>query len=402
VNKAAGMAPSHLPFFNRNRLREFHMRHRFDSWLASFDRKTQIRLQSTLFAAVDYVINVLVLFAFAFAGSVAWRVPFAVLLLGVAVNAMFIGAIASGATQQLRDPSLTGAQVFAACAINLTGLALAPHLVYLFVLNLFVPLSYSTLHFGRRTFFVTWLLLSAALGLIMLAVGMQREAAIVLAPSTTESALFWVVVVITFGRFLAINADVSELRARLKSRNEELAEVSSRMGDLASRDQMTGLWNRREFMRLLQDESRRAVRNKTGFCVAVIGVDRYADVQGRFGDGAAASLMHDVAQSLEISRRAADSLARHGETEFAMLLPGAKLSTATVALERTRGQLLLQPGSGSQASGLDDDAQYSISAGVAAWQPGELLADVLGRAEEALGQARQSGQRSVRAARASA
>jgi diguanylate cyclase (GGDEF)-like protein len=371
------------------------MRRRFDSLLTPFDAKTQIRLRATLFAVLDYTVNVLMLFAFAAAGMIEWRVPMTILLLGVAANVVFIGAIATGATQRLRDPSLTGAQVFAACAINLTGMALAPHLLYIFVLNLFIPLSYSTFHFGRRAFFVTWLLLSVALG-----AGLQRETAIALATSTSASAVFWIVVVITFGRFLAINAGVSELRARLKSRTEELADTSTRLGDLASRDQLTGLWNQREFMRLLQDESRRAVRNKTGFCVAVIGVDRHDKVKREFGEVAAATLLHDVAQSLEISRRATDTLARHGEQEFSMLLSGARLSTATVALERTRGQLLLQAGSVSQPAGrLDDDARFSISAGVAAWRPGELLGDVMARAQAALAEARQDGQRSVRAAR---
>jgi diguanylate cyclase (GGDEF)-like protein len=376
------------------------MRRRFDSLLTPFDAKTQIRLRATLFAVLDYTVNVLMLFAFAAAGMIEWRVPMTILLLGVAANVVFIGAIATGATQRLRDPSLTGAQVFAACAINLTGMALAPHLLYIFVLNLFIPLSYSTFHFGRRAFFVTWLLLSVALGVIMFRAGLQRETAIALATSTSASAVFWIVVVITFGRFLAINAGVSELRARLKSRTEELADTSTRLGDLASRDQLTGLWNQREFMRLLQDESRRAVRNKTGFCVAVIGVDRHDKVKREFGEVAAATLLHDVAQSLEISRRATDTLARHGEQEFSMLLSGARLSTATVALERTRGQLLLQAGSVSQPAGrLDDDARFSISAGVAAWRPGELLGDVMARAQAALAEARQDGQRSVRAAR---
>jgi diguanylate cyclase (GGDEF)-like protein len=376
------------------------MRRRFASWLTSFDRKTQIRLRVTLLATLDYAINVLVLFAFAYAGMLAWTVAVTILLLGVVVNVSFIAAIASGATRRFRDPAMTGVQVFAACAINLTGMTLAPDLVYLFALNLFIPLSYSTLHFGRRAFLVTWLLISVALGTIMLRVGAQHETAVAIANSTGSSAFFWIVVVMTLGRFLAINAGVSELRARLKNRNEELAESSARLGELASRDPLTGLWNQREFIRLVQDESRRAVRNKTGFCVAIIGVDSYDEVKRQFGSEVAEKLLHDVAQELEIGRRATDSLARHGEREVSILMPGARLATAIVALERTRARLLSLAGTGStDIRGLEGSPPYSISAGVAAWEPGELLAHVMHRAETALAEARQAGERSVRAAR---
>jgi diguanylate cyclase (GGDEF)-like protein len=375
------------------------MRRRLTSWLSSHDRKTQIRLRITLLAVLDYAINVLVLFAFAYAGMVPWNVPLTVLLFGVVVNVSFITAIASGATRRFRDPAMTGLQVFAACAINLTGMTLAPDLVYLFALNLFIPLSYSTLHFGRRAFLVTWVLISAALGVVTLRAGMQHETAAAIANTAPSSTFFWVVVVMTYGRFLAINAGVSALRIRLKNRTEELAEITARLGDLASRDPLTGLWNQREFMRLVQDESRRAVRNKTGFCVAVIGVDRYGEVSRQYGSESAEALLHDVAQELEIGRRATDSLARHGEQELSILMPGARLSTATVALERTRARLLLiAAGAGTDKGSSDGHPQYSISAGVAAWEPGELLANVMARAEAALAQSRQGGQRHICAA----
>lgn len=374
---------------------------RYASWIHSFDRKTQIRLRGTLFGAVDYALNAAFLFGFAATGAIGWHVPVVILLLSLALNIGFVLAIAGGHTRGHADPSLTGLQILAACALNLVGLVLAPQLLYLFVLNFFLPLSFSTFHFGRRAFVVTWLLLSAALGAVMIWTGVEQPASEMLHASRAQGLLFWCAVVTIFGRFLAVNANVSALRARLKFRAEELAEETSRIGALTSRDPVTGLWNRREFLRLLQDESRRAVRNKTSFCVALIEVDHYEAVRSRQGDDAAGMLLHDVAQSLELGRRATDSLARVDANRFAMLLPGARISTATVALERTRGQLLHQLGGDSAAQAAEDTLsgnQFSISVGVAPWKPGEVLADVLARAETALAEAREDPQRPVRAA----
>jgi diguanylate cyclase len=186
------------------------------------DIKTHIRLRTTAFAAVDYLVNVLILFAYAVAGTISIEVPLKILAVATVFNMIFLGGIATGITQDFRDPSVTGYQILAACGINLLATLLAPQIAYMFMVNLFVPLAYGVLHFDRRGFFLSWVLLSVAVSAVLWSLGSQAGIAL---SSDIERVLFPVVVVLALGRFVAINAEVSRLRARLLEKNKELASA---------------------------------------------------------------------------------------------------------------------------------------------------------------------------------
>jgi diguanylate cyclase (GGDEF)-like protein len=94
---------------------------------------------------------------------------------------------------------------------------------------------------------------------------------------------------------------------------------------------------------------------------------------------------------LEETRRATDTLARYGGEEFILLLPGAGLDTAMLALERTRKHIERH-----DWSRIAPDLKVSISAGIAAWKPGETLAQVIDRADAALYEAKHAGRNRVR------
>jgi diguanylate cyclase (GGDEF)-like protein len=358
------------------------------SRFVSLDSKTQRQLRTTAIVAADYFINVLILFGFAVAGTIPYDVAVRILLVAVAFNAIFLGGIACGLAQRFSDSASTGVQVLAACGINLLGLLYAPQIAYMFIVNLFAPLSYGSLYFNKRMFLHTWLLLSSALAAVMLMVGAHAAIAY---GTIGERLLFWGVVTIALGRFLAVHSEISRARTQLQSKNDELTKASAALADLASRDALTGLWNRREFMRLLHDESRRAVRSRLSFCVAVIDIDNFKQINERYSHLTGDTVLHEFAQFLEARRRATDAVARYDGKKFALLLAGAKTSTATVALERIRHEAAQQDWE-SIVPGL----QLTITAGAAAWQPGETLVAVLKRAEAALGDAKNAGRNCVR------
>jgi diguanylate cyclase len=360
------------------------------SWHASFDPKTKIRLRSTLYGAADYLANTAILFGFAAAGTIPYRLPMLVLGLAIPANALFLIAIASGFTRRFRDPSLTVLQIFTSCAINFMGLLMAPGIAYVFIINLFVTLSFGSLYFNRRTYVHAWLLLSIALAAAMPSLGEVPNLTIA---TPVERLLFWASVCAALARFLAINAGVSQLRARLARKNDELAAATARLADLASRDELTGLWNQREFMLLLQDESRRAVRNRTGFCVALIDIDHFRQINDRLGAEKGDAILHEMAQLLDLVRRGTDSVARYGGERFALLAVNAKLSTVTIALERIRREIAQH-----DWTVIASDLQLTVSAGIAEWSPGETLNQVLGRAEAMLREAKDMGRGGVRAA----
>jgi diguanylate cyclase len=352
------------------------------------DRVTRLRIRTTGFAALDYVLNVVILFGFAVVGTIPYDVPLKILLVALAFNVIFLGGIGSGFTKRFRDPSLTGAQVFAACAVNLLGLLLAPQIASLFIVNLFVPLSFGGLHFSRRQFLFAWLLTSLALGLALLTVGPAAGLGLGAPPGRF---LLWVALTLAVGRFLAINAEVSRLRARLHRRNKELAQASAKLGELATHDELTGVWNRREFMHLLQDERGRAERGGPGFCLAMVDADHFKQVNDRFGHVVGDGVLQELAQLLESTLRTADRLARYGGEEFAVLLVGSAGEAPPAALERMRGAV-----SAHDWDRLAPGLRLTISAGIAGWRAGEDVGQLLNRAAAALYEAKNAGRNCIR------
>jgi diguanylate cyclase len=346
------------------------------------------RMRTGGILAIDYGFNIVMLCGFAAAGIISYLIPLVLFGIGVLFTSFFLGLILSGKTRRFPDPSLTALQLLAACGFNLLGLLLAPQIAYFFMINLFVPLSYGSARFTQRTFVGVWILLACATGAALLLISEYEDVALA---APMDRILFWAISVFALGRFLAINAEVSRLRIRLQRKNNELANAAARLSDLASRDELTGLWNRREFMRLVLEESRRAVRSHSSFCIAVIDIDRFKNVNDSYGHLIGDAVLHELAQLLESMRRATDSVARYGGEEFTLLLVNAKLATATVALERIRLQIM-QHDWETIAPGL----RLTISAGLAAWRPGETLTQVLNRADGALYEAKNAGRNCVR------
>jgi diguanylate cyclase len=347
-------------------------------------------LRTTGFVAVDYAVNVMILFGFAVIGTVPYGVPIRVATIAVAFNGIFICGIVSGFTRRFRDPSITALQVFAACGINLLALLLAPQIAYMAVVNLFVLLSYGSLRFSLRAFFLAWLVLSAVLAIELRIVGTHVDVA---AAAGIDQLFFWLVVTAALGRFLAVNAEVSRLRAGLHERNRELAMMAARLADLASRDDLTGLWNRREFMRLLLEEKKRVGRRSGRFCVALIDADHFKQVNDRFGHLTGDAVLRELAQVFDRTRRMTDTLARYGGEEFILLLFDADTDAALHALERMRIGVE-QHDWEHIAAGL----RVTISIGVAAWQNGEDVGQTINRADASLYEAKAAGRNCVRIA----
>jgi len=176
------------------------------------------------------------------------------------------------------------------------------------------------------------------------------------------------------------------LRERLRERKDELAQALARIRELATRDELTGLVNRRHLLELLEQEHQRCVRSGHTFCLAVIAVDRFRDIGDRYGHPTGDELLRDLAREMLAVMRVSDVLARWGGECFVMLLSDARAAQARPGVERLREQVLQQP-----ADFGDGPLAVTLSAGLAEHHAGETVAQTLARAERALDEAKAQG-----------
>jgi diguanylate cyclase (GGDEF)-like protein/PAS domain S-box-containing protein len=113
-------------------------------------------------------------------------------------------------------------------------------------------------------------------------------------------------------------------------------QLQSQLSYQASHDALTGLVNRAEFERRLQEAHQLACRHGRMHATCYVDIDRFKVVNDTAGHAAGDALLREFAQLLSNQVRAGDLLARLGGDEFGLLLPGCTVEQA----ERVAGKLM--------------------------------------------------------------
>lgn len=129
------------------------------------------------------------------------------------------------------------------------------------------------------------------------------------------------------------------LEARVLERTEELAAANAELQSLASRDGLTGLFNRRMADQRLADEILRHRRTGQTLSVLLVDVDHFKQVNDRFGHTAGDDALRAVAACLRDACRGTDVVARFGGEEFIVLLPETPAPQALLVGEMLRSQV---------------------------------------------------------------
>jgi two-component system cell cycle response regulator len=172
----------------------------------------------------------------------------------------------------------------------------------------------------------------------------------------------------------------------LRAGDAEAAELAA-LADLALRDPLTGLPNRRAFEEALRREVARARRSGVPLAIAALDVDHFKRVNDAHGHAAGDAVLAAVAARAAAALRAGDLLARVGGEEFTALLPGAGLDDAAEVAGRVRAAIAAAP---IEAAGRS--LAVTISLGCAALEPADQDgAALLARADDRLYQAKRAG-----------
>lgn len=139
------------------------------------------------------------------------------------------------------------------------------------------------------------------------------------------------------------NAQYLLLQRELTARNATLEKQQDELLWLATRDALTGLYNRREFMQLSAQELLRAQRHGGFTSAIVIDLDYFKIINDRYGHPAGDKVLGHVAQCLLGGVRATDLVARIGGEEFMVLLPRTDIDAAVGLANKLRHLLNQAP-----------------------------------------------------------
>ncbi len=173
--------------------------------------------------------------------------------------------------------------------------------------------------------------------------------------------------------------------------SERLSEELNRVTMLSLTDDLTGLPNRRAFIRRLQDEVSRVQRYGQPLTVAIMDLDRFKSINDEYGHSQGDSVLNRYARDVLTVFRQHDMVARYGGEEFAVILPNTEADGALRALQKAQTVARRQ-------SMRVDGAELPLptfSAGLAVYHPGETPDALIKRADNALYRAKEAGRNCI-------
>ncbi len=176
-----------------------------------------------------------------------------------------------------------------------------------------------------------------------------------------------------------------------ESDSRELSDELTRVRLLSLTDELTGLPNRRAFMRRMEDEVARVQRYGFPLSFVLIDLDHFKAVNDEYGHAAGDEVLRVYSKNILSIFRHHDMVARYGGEEFAVLLPNTDSDGAVRALNKVRRRA---SETRWQTNGSASDVP-TFSAGASLYKPGESVSAFIERADKALYRAKRLGRHRI-------
>jgi len=353
-------------------------------------RRVGQRRQMLVVQAVSYSLFALVLLVYCYAGTISIVIPSAYFLSGIAVIAIFVALSEAHVNDRYEDHYLTIPQIGSHVALQLGFLLAAPEIGYAFLSVLFLIFGFGALRMTSRQATAAWTLTTVGLVPIFL----FTNAPIGMPVATpVERLAAMLCFVLTIGQCAFVGLYGSSLRKMLYNRSSELKKAYSRIEELAELDELTGSFNRRCIMRMLDDTIARARRVKTSCSIALIDLDWFKRINDAYGHPTGDEVLRTFAITVFANIRTIDRFGRYGGEEFLLVLPDTPDDSAMRMLDRLRAII-----AELDWSAFSPGMQVTISAGIATLKPDETPETFLARADSALYAAKARGRNRVASA----
>jgi len=177
----------------------------------------------------------------------------------------------------------------------------------------------------------------------------------------------------------------------IESDSRQLSDELTRVRLLSLTDELTGLPNRRAFLRRIEDEVARVQRYGFPLSLALIDLDHFKQINDKYGHAGGDEVLQMYSKNILSIFRHHDLVARYGGEEFAVLLPNTDAEGSLRALTKVKNRA---SETRWQANG-NMVPVPTFSSGVSRYKPGETASAFIERADKALYRAKQLGRNRV-------
>ena len=341
------------------------------------DHRQALRVRRFLIALTGYLLLMFVL-VFVYLAGYTRGVSFlgfsAILLGHLLVNAIFFLIFQSDINLKFADPSLTIPQILAGTFFCTLLSYYSPDAMRGVILMVYILIfMFGTFRLKLKEFFalvaVTVVLYGGAMGLLYHshpeAVDPRLE---IMRTFALLMALSWMSII---GNYIA------NLRIRIKR--------------MASHDDLTNVYNRREAFELLAREKSFSDRSGIPFSVCMIDLDNFKQINDTYGHLAGDTVLRTVAGVFKENVRSEDYVARYGGEEFVVVFVNFECRSG----KENCVQRLLAVTEALRFPEISESLRVTASLGVTAYRPMETIDTLISRADKALYDAKAKGKNRV-------
>jgi diguanylate cyclase (GGDEF)-like protein len=353
-------------------------------------RRVRQRRQMLAVQAVSCSLVTSILLLYAYAGTVSIVIPSAYFLSGIGLIGFFVVLSEAHVNDRFEDHYLTISQMGGHVAIQLGFLLAAPEIGYAFLGVVFLIFGFGALRMNSQQASIAWTLTVVGLAPIFLLTSTPIGMPVATDIERLAATLCYV---LTIGQCAFVGLYGSSMRKMLYDRSFELKQAYKRIEELAELDELTGSFNRRCIMRMLDEEIARSGRNGSPCSIALIDLDWFKRINDAYGHPTGDEVLRTFAITMFANIRSVDRFGRYGGEEFLLILPDMSSESATRALDRLRAIV-----ADLDWSAFSSGMRVTLSAGVATLKPNETPDTFLARADCALYAAKARGRNRIASA----
>ena len=350
------------------------------------DPKQMLRIRRFSLAAAGYLVWVAIFIASQALGmsraSNITTAAICVLMLSSMVAIYVI--LRSGLNKRFKDPSLTVSQLVIACFwVGVTSyFSQSP------IRGSIIALYVMIFAFG-----IFRLSLPQFLALIVVAVTTYTASILTLYHYHPESidpfleSIRTALLLVALMWFSMIGAYIQELRQKVVRTNTELQNALKKIEHLAIHDELTGVYNRRHLVAILDREKALADRTGLNFAVCLLDLDDFKRINDTYGHIAGDIVLKEFAQAVKKDIRKEDYIARYGGEEFIVLFTGTRCvengTDCALRMQAITRRLTF--------ADVNPSIRLTVSIGMTIYRLNESIDDLLTRADTAMYNAKSAG-----------
>ncbi|MGD0280519.1 MAG: GGDEF domain-containing protein [Smithella sp.] len=350
------------------------------------DPRQALRIRRFFISLGIYILNLSLAYLAYQVGIMSLNVFYWNWIIILAFNIVLYIIFRTGLNQRMKDPSLTFFQICVASLVVMYAIFFVYEgrgiifSVYILIL-LFGIFRLDTRQFLYASAFI---LLTYGIDIFLLQVFRPQDIYL-------KIEIFqWFGLAIVLISVSFIGGNISSLRRDLSNSRKELQSSLIMIREMAIHDDLTGFYNRRHLMELIETENHRSVRTGSIFSLVMMDIDKFKDINDTYGHQAGDNVLITFSAIIRSVLRKTDFCGRYGGEEFLIVLTETDLQDAKVFAERIR--ICVED---SFFPDLGPDSRVTVSIGLTQHQANEDIDKTISRADSAMYKAKNGGRNRV-------